>query len=407
MSIERYTLANGIRLVHKQNNGPVSHLGLLINTGTRDESEREQGMAHFIEHVIFKGTKKRKAYHILNSLDNVGGDMNAYTTKEETCIYTSFLNPYYARSIDLLSDICFNSVFPEKEIEKEKEVIYDEISQCQDTPSELIFDEFENLIFKGHSLGRNILGLKQSIRKIKREDILRFIKKNYNTNEIVVSSVGNISFNKLIRYFERYFSDIPQNLRIKERDIFNTYEPKEFTQKRSNHQSHVILGTIAYGYNDERHNILALLNTILGGSGFNCRLNMNIREKYGICYSLDSHYTTYFDTGVINIYFATDNRSVDKVIQLIFKELDKLKNEPLGSLQLLRAKNMVKGQMALANESKLSEMLFLGKSILAYNKVDSIDDIYKKIDHITANDLQQTANEIFNESRFSRIIFKK
>jgi len=407
MCIDTYTLKNRIRLVHKKNNGPVSHLGILINTGTRDESEEEQGMAHFIEHVIFKGTKKRKAYHILNMLDNVGGDMNAYTTKEETCIYASFLNPYYTRSFDLLSDICFNSVFPEKEIEKEKEVIYDEISQCKDSPSELIFDEFENLIFKGHPLGKNILGNKQSIKRIKRKDIINFISNNYHTDEIVISSVGNIEFGKLCKLFEKYFSSIPQNFRIKEREAFKEYKTGELILRRNNHQSHVILGAPGYSYHDERHTLLSLLNNILGGTGFNCRLNMNIREKYGICYSIDSHYTTYSDTGLLNIYFATDNRSVDKVIKLIFKELNKLKEEPLGTLQLMRAKNQIKGQMAISNESKLSEMLFLGKSMLSYNKVDSIEDIYKKIDMITAEDLLSVANEIFDESRFSKIIFKK
>jgi len=406
MTFHTHTLSNGIRIIHKNNDSPVSHLGILINTGTRDENENEQGMAHFIEHVIFKGTKKRKAFHILNNLDNVGGDINAYTSKEETCIYASFLNEYYARTLDLLSDICFNSVFPEKELEKEKEVIYDEINQYKDDPSELIFDEFENLFFEGHPMGRNILGNKQSLKKFTKNDIVSFLLNNYHTDQMVISSVGKIEFEKLIKLVEKYFATIKPNLRKNTRKVFSNYTPKVKIQKKNNHQAHIIIGTPAYNFYEEGKTSLSLLNNILGGPGLNCRLNMNIREKLGFCYSIDSNYVPYSDSGIFNIYFATDFISVDKVIKLIYKELDKFKFEKLGTLQLLRAKNQLKGQMAIANESKLSEMLSIGKSMLVFNKVDTIEEIYKKIDNISADNILKTANEIFDEKKFSTLMFK-
>jgi len=406
MSFETHTLSNGIRLIHNKSYSPISHIGILINTGTRDENENEQGMAHFIEHVIFKGTKKRKAFHILNSLDNVGGDINAYTTKEETCIFASFLNQYYPRALELLYDICFNSVFPEKEIEKEKDVIYDEINQYKDSPSELIFDEFENLIFDGHPMGRNILGAKQTIKKFKRSDIIRFLSNNYHTDQIVISSVGNIEMTKFIKLAEKYFATVDPSFRKNKRLPLNNYIPKIKIQKRNNHQSHTIIGTTAYNFNEDARTSLALLNNILGGPGLNCRLSMNIREKFGFCYSIDSNYMPYSDTGVFNIYYATDNNHVEKVKKLIYKELDKLKNVKLGTLQLLRAKNQLKGQMAIANESKLSEMLSIGKSLLVYNMVDTIEDVYKKIDCITSDTLLEVANDIFDENKFSILMFK-
>jgi len=406
MNFETHTLNNGIRIIHKKNNTPVSHLGLIINTGSRDELDNEQGIAHFIEHVIFKGTKKRKAFHILNSLDNVGGDINAFTSKEETCIYASFLNQYYSRSLELLSDICFNSIFPEKEIEKEKIVIYDEINEYKDAPSELIFDEFENLVFAGHPMGRYILGEKKTVKNISRNHILNFISENYATTHMVISSVGGIEFKKLVSYIEKYFGHYPLREKKRTRIPFQYAAQNSKTTKRSNHQTHVVIGSTAYSFNDEKHAPLALMNNILGGPGLNCRLSLNIREKLGFCYSIDSNYTPYSDTGLFTIYFATDYNSVEKVLNLIYKELDKLKNIKLGTLQLLRAKNQLKGQMAIANESKLSEMLSIGKSLLVYNKVDTLEDIYKKIDTITADNLLEVANEIFNYKNFSELIFK-
>jgi len=406
MSIEYIKLANGIRVVHKKNNAPVAHLGVFINAGSRDEMEEEQGLAHFIEHVVFKGTKKRKAYHILNNLDNVGGDINAYTTKEETCIYASFLTEYYTRAADLLSDICFNSIFPEKEIEKEKEVIYDEINQYLDTPSEQIFDDFENLIFEGHPMGRSILGDKKKIKAFKRDDIVRFINNNYHTDQIVISSVGNIELKKLKQIVCRFFADIPENLRKKEREPIKTYLPVHQTVKRKNHQVHAIIGAPSYGYADKEKTTMTLLNNLLGGPALNCRLNMNIRERFGFCYSIDSNYLPYSDTGIFTIYFATDNKHIEKVEALVLKELKKLKDQKLGTLQMMRAKNQLKGQIAISNESKLYEMLAIGKSLLVYNEVDSIEQVYEKIDTLTPENILNAAGFMFDENRFSKLIYK-
>jgi len=406
MAFQTHLLDNGIRLIHKKIQSPVSHFGVFINVGSRDEIPTQHGMAHFIEHVIFKGTTNRKAHHILNNLDNVGGDINAYTTKEDTCIYASFLNAYYQRAAELLSDICFNSIFPEKELEKEKEVIFDEINQYKDSPSEQIFDDFEDIIFANHALGKGILGTKQVLKKINRSDVLNFVKTHYTAQNIVLSSVGQIDFNKLMRIIEKYFSKVQNDAVSHTRTPFINYTPIQKTVKKSIHQVHAVLGQPSFGYNAKEKTAMALLNNVLGGPGLNCRLNMNIREKYGFCYSIDSNYLPYTDTGIFTIYFATDANHVEKVEHLIFKELAKLRNNKLGTLQLLRAKNQLKGQLAIANESKLNEMLSIGKSCLVYNKVDSLDTVYKKIDALTSEHIIDVANQMLNEKNLSKLMYK-
>jgi len=406
MHIEIYAPENGIRLIHKRIHSPVAHLGIIINAGSRHELPHEHGMAHFIEHVFFKGTHKRKAYHILNNLDNVGGDVNAYTTKEDTCIYASFLSQYYNRAAELLADICFNSTFPEKEIEKEKEVIYDEINQYKDNPSEDIFENFETLVFKKHPLGRTILGQPKTISKFGREDIHRFIERNYNTDNIVISSVGDIDMKKLTAIFNKYFTKAAPNFREETAPIALSYMAANKSVKRKINQCHTIIGRPSYSYYDKNKTAMALLNNLLGGPGLNCRLNMNIREKFGFCYSIDSNYHPFTDTGLFTIYFATDLKHNGRAETLVMKELKKLKDFKLGTLQLLRAKNQLKGQLAIANESKLSEMLSLGKSLLVYNKVDSIEDAYGKIDTLTGSDLLEVANEMFDEKELSKLTYQ-
>ncbi|MDD3876692.1 MAG: pitrilysin family protein [Bacteroidales bacterium] len=407
MEFETLELENGIRLVHKQISSPVAHLGVIINAGSKDELAHEHGMAHFIEHVIFKGTQKRKAYHILNNLDNVGGDINAYTTKEDTCIYASFLNQYYKRAAELISDICFNSVFPEKELPKEKEVIYDEINQYKDNPAEDIFENFESLIFKNHPLGKSILGQKKTISRFTREDIFKFIKNNYKTNQIVVSSVGNIGKKELVKIFKKHFSEVIPNCSENKLYPIEKYKPEIKLIKRAGSQCHTIIGSPSYSLYDKQKTSMSLLNNLLGGPGLNCRLNMNIREKFGFCYSIDSNYLPLADTGIFSVYFATDNKHNEKAEMLVLKELSKLRNEKLGTLQLLRAKNQLKGQIAISNESKLNEMLSIGKSLLVYNKIDSIEEVYNKIDKISAENLQDVANEMFDEKNLSKLTYQK
>ncbi len=405
MSYQYTKLKNNIRIVHHETNGSVAHCGVVINAGSRDELPDENGLAHFIEHIIFKGTKNRKAYHILSRLENVGGDLNAYTAKEETFIYASFINQHYERSLELFSDILFNSTFPEKEIQKEKDVVLDEINSYKDSPSELIFDEFEEVLFKGHPIGGSILGSPEAVKGFNKEVIVRFIQRNYLTDSFVIASVGNIRLEKLVALAERYFGNIPSVSSEGQRKIFQTYLPENKTELKSNFQVHCVLGNLAYSLKDEKRTAMALLNNILGGPGMNSRLNLSIRERYGYCYNIESHFQPYSDTGYFNIYLGTDNGYLEKSIQLIYKELKSLREKPLGTLQLHRAKQQIIGQLAISLESRLNEMISIGKSHLFFDEVDTFDAIQKKIDRITASGLREVANEIFRPEQFSMLTY--
>ena len=406
MEIQTHKLSNGIRIIHHQINSAVAHCGIMINTGSRDEAAPEQGITHFIEHALFKGTKKRKAFHILSRLEDVGGELNAYTTKEETWYYSSFMKEYYERSIELLSDIIFNSSLPKKELEKEKDVIMDEIYSYLDSPSEAIFDDYEELIYHGHPIGRNILGIKKTIKSFDPKTVKAYMQKHYNTDQMILSSVGNIDFNKLIRYAEKHLSHIPTNKRKHERLGINVYETRELLVKKDILQAHCIIGNRAYSAKDPKATTLILLSNLLGGPGMNSRLNLGIREKYGFTYTIESNYTTYCDTGVWSIYFGTEPQSVKKTIKLIYKELKKLREVKLGPLQLQKAKQQLIGQLAIAQENNCNLMQSIAKSYQAFEKVESIEDTNQKIMAITAEDIQEVAQEIFKEDQLSTIIYE-
>ena len=406
MEILTHQLKNGIRIIHHPIKSEVAHCGIMINTGSRDEAATEQGMAHFIEHALFKGTKKRKAFHILSRLEDVGGEINAYTTKEETWYYASFMKEYYERSIELLSDIVFQSTFPEKELGKEKDVILDEINSYLDSPSEAIFDDFEELIYKGHPIGRNILGTKKTLENFTSKNTIAYHQKHYNTNEIILSSVGNIDFNKLIKIAEKYLATIPKNTNTEKRLGINDYQTSTLRVKKDIMQAHCIIGNRAYSAHDPKATTLILLSNLLGGPGMNSRLNLGIREKYGFTYAIESNYTTYCDTGLWSIYFGTEAQSVKKTLKLIFKELKKLREVKLGPLQLQRAKQQLIGQLAIAQENKCNLMQNIAKSYQSFGVVESVEEAKSKITAITAKDLQEVAQEIFNEDLLSSILFE-
>jgi predicted Zn-dependent peptidase len=400
------TLENGIRLVHHRVPGLVGHCGLIINTGSRDETVTEHGIAHFIEHMLFKGTKKRRAFHILSRLEDVGGELNAYTTKEETAIHASFLKEDYERAVELISDITFNSVFPEKELEKEKDVIIEEINSYLDNPSELIFDDFEELIFAEQPIGRNILGTPESVKSFSKTMMNGFISKNYNTHEMVFCSVGNISDEKILDLFKKHFAHIVRGEKTERSNRIWQYKPASVTKKKDTYQNHCILGSLAYNLKDERRMGMFLLNNILGGQGLNSRLNLSLREKNGFAYNVESSYNPYYDTGIFSVYFGTDSQFLEKSINIAMSEMKKLRTEKLGAIQLSKAKNQIKGYLARGYENHESLMLSLGKSLVIFNKIDSIEDLCRKIDAVTASELLETANDIFDPSKMSRLIYK-
>lgn len=399
-------LPNGIRLVHQYVDSPVSHCGIIINTGSRDEEPHDQGMAHFIEHTIFKGTLKRKSFHILSRLEDVGGEMNAYTTKEETAIHASFLTEYYPRTIELFSDILINSTFPDQELKKEKDVIIDEINSYNDSPSELIFDDFEELIFEGHPIGRNILGTPENVKAFTREDIQGFMAGNYNTDQMVICSVGKITGKRFFYLAERYFGIFPVNLRTFHRPAFNGYTPRFKTIEKETFQAHCVIGGLAYDVFNTSRIGLGLLNSILGGQSGNSRLNLALRERNGIAYNLESSYTAYSDTGTLTIYFGTDKENLDKAISLIKREIKILQTKLLGDIQLSKAKKQLVGQLAMSQENHEDLMLTLGKSIMIYNKMEGLEVVYKKINAMTSSQIRDIANEILDFDKLSVLIYK-
>ncbi len=406
MDILLHTLDNGLRLVHHRTRGMVAHCGLIINIGSRDESDTEHGIAHFIEHMMFKGTRKRKAFHILSRLEDVGGELNAYTTKEETAVHASFLKCDYERAMELISDVTFSSSFPDKEIEKEKDVVIEEINSYLDNPADLIFDDFEELIFPDQPIGRNILGTQETIKSFSRKKLSEFTSVNYNASQMVFCSVGDISDEIVLKLFKKYFAPLITPDR-KEREIRRwQYTPSSKTQIKDTYQNHCILGNIAYDIKDKRRTRLFLLNNILGGQGMNSRLNLSLREKNGLAYNIESSYNPYFDTGVFSIYFGTDKQYLERSISITLAELKKLRESGLGHIQLSKAKNQIKGYLARGYENHESLMLSLGKSIQVFNRIDSIEEIYSKIDNITASEILETANDIFEPSRLSMLIYK-
>lgn len=404
--MQTFVLRNGIRLIHQEVNSPVSHFGVLINTGSRDEEADEQGIAHFIEHVIFKGTTSRKAFHILNRIEDVGGELNAYTTKEETAVYSTFLSEYYQRSMELISDILINSTFPAKELEREKEVVVEEINSYKDSPSELIFDEFEEILFDGHPIARNILGTPELLKTFRKKHILKFMDDNYHTDQIVLSSVGNIPMSKFIRLAEKYFGVIPQKIRTKKRSGIYHYKPETRIVQKDTFQAHCIVGNLAPDIYSPKRMQMVLLNNILGGQSMNSRLNMALRERNGMAYNVESGYTGYFDTGEFSVYFGTDKENLDQALRLVNKEFKKIKEIPMGIVQLGRAKKQLIGQLAISTENREDLMLAIGKSYLFFNRVDSLEVIFEKIEKVTSFEIMDIANEIFDESQSSILIYK-
>lgn len=403
--IETAQLTNGIRIAHFQMPLATAYCGLTISAGTRDERNDEHGLAHFLEHLLFKGTKKRKAYHINNRLESVGGELNAFTGKEETAIHAATLSGDFAKALELIADVTFNSVFPEPEILKEREVILDEINSYKDSPAEAIFDDFEEYIFPNCSLGRNILGDKKSLKHFTSKHLNSFISHSYATEQMVISSVGKMSFKRVEELAERYFSQYSLQPKKQERTPPPTYTPFSKAVNKNTHQAHCIIGNCSYKLSDERSTALTLLINILGGPLSNSRLNTSLREKYGLVYNVEASYTPYQDTGLISIYFGTSKTALDNSIDAAMVELKKLQTDKLTTLQLSRAKKQMIGQLTIANESPEQLMLGMGKSLLSLNRIDTTEETLAKIDTITSEMLIDIANELFDDKNLSTLTF--
>ena len=432
MKYNTYTLDNGLRIIHLPSDSKVVYCGYQINAGTRNEEPGEEGLAHFCEHVTFKGTERRKAWHILNCLESVGGDLNAYTNKEGTVYYSAILKEHIARAVDLLTDIVFHSVYPQAEIDKEVEVICDEIESYNDSPAELIYDEFENIIFKGSPLGHNILGTAEQVRSFKTEDALRFTRKLYQPDNAIFFAYGDIDFNKLVRLLKKSFLSEERRVKSEEttfgdrresqfnrpeaqaqfniqHSTFNTqhsFEGQTIVMQKNTHQAHVMIGTLAYDVNDSRRMPLYLLNNMLGGPGMNAKLNLALREHNGLVYTVESTMVAYGDTGIWSIYFGCDEHDVKRCLRLVRKELDKFMQKPLSEAQLKAAKKQIKGQVGVACDNRENFALDFGKSFLHYGWEKNVDRLYEQVDEITAEQIQAVAQELFDKDRLTTLIFR-
>ena len=443
MKYNTYTLDNGLRIIHLPSDSKVVYCGYQINAGTRNEEPGEEGLAHFCEHVTFKGTERRKAWHILNCLESVGGDLNAYTNKEGTVYYSAILKEHIARAVDLLSDIVFHSVYPQAEIDKEVEVICDEIESYNDSPAELIYDEFENILFKGSPLGHNILGTAEQVRAFKTEDALRFTQKLYRPDNAIFFAYGDIDFKKLVKLIQKALGECPKGRelacsadcksaetpteeRIAEETPTEEMEAGDANHKvqsskfnvqskvagqtivmqKNTHQAHVMIGTQAYDVNDDRRMPLYLLNNMLGGPGMNAKLNLALREHNGLVYTVESTMVSYGDTGTWSIYFGCDEHDVKRCLRLVRKELDKFMQKPLSDAQLKAAKKQIKGQIGVACDNRENFALDFGKSFLHYGWEKNVDRLYEQVDEITAAQIQAVAQELFDKDRLTTLIFK-
>lgn len=401
-----HTLSNGIRILFKHSPSPITHCCFVFNAGSRDELPGKEGLAHFIEHMLFKETKRRSTTQILNYLEMVGADLNAYTTKEYTCIHASLLNQHLQRAVNLFEDIIFHSTFPEEEMEKERGVILDEIASYQDQPEEAIQDDFEEYLFKDHPIGNNILGTDASVAAISQQDIHQFTKATHNTHQMVFAVYGDYKFEKLIKMCEKYFGTIQENTSHKNRISPNPVTTGIYAVQKPIAQTHCIIGGRAYPSAHQHKYGLLLLNNILGGMGMSNRLNLEIREKHGIAYTIESNYTSLTDTGIFSIYLGTDAEKTDKAIKLVHKELKKLRDNRLGEVQLKQAKDKFIGQIALAEESRMSLIISMAKSLMDFDRIDTLEDVFGKVNAVTADQLLQISNEIFDNDGLITLLFE-
>lgn len=402
---EYHTLNNGIKIILSHTPSRVTYSGVYINVGSRDERGNDEGMAHFIEHSLFKGTEHRRAYHIQNRIDGVGGELNAFTTKEETCVYASSLSEHLERCLELFSDILFHSTFPLDEIAREKDVVLEEINSYNDTPSELIYDQYEELAYEGHPLAHNILGSKRNVKRFTPESIRNFMRSNYTPSRMVITVSGNVKFDKLVRLCEKYFGHYENRPSAVDRSAKPEFRTFDRHINRRTHQAHLLIGCEAPDVYSNDKTTFSLLNNILGGPAMNSRLNVAIREHYGFCYNIESQYIPFSDTGLFYIYAGVDLDAQEKARKLIANELTRIADTPLSTAQLRAAQRQMIGQMAINDDFGMNEMQAIGKAYLCYDHVNTLEEMNADLMAVTADDLQRVAQERFNPDLFGTLIY--
>lgn len=404
---EQYLLPNGIRVIHNRvTTSKIVHCGIMLDIGSRDEHTANQGIAHFWEHMAFKGTTKRKSFHILNRLESLGGELNAFTDKEKILFYASLRDEYFERAFELLTDITFDSIFPESQIEKERNVILEEMAMYYDDPEDSLQDEFDALIFKGHPLGMNILGTKRTVQSFTRKDFRKFVSEHLDTSRIVFSSVGNLPMEKVVKLADKYLGKIPKVTSSHKREKFTTYKRGESFLKRNVKQGRCALGRTSYSLDNPKRSSFFMLTNILGGGGMNSRLNLALREKHGYVYSIGAQYVPFTDTGLFVISFGTEPAQMKKSIVLVKQELQKMCDEPLGVKQLAASKEQILGQIAMAEENNVSFMMMMARNLLDLGRVTSLDEIFSRVKETSASRLQDLAQEMFDPKKLSLLIME-
>lgn len=400
-----YQLTNGIRVVHQPMKRAIGHCGLMIGCGSRDEFPAEHGLAHFIEHGLFKGTKKRNNTQVLSRLDSVGGEINAFTAKEETWIHASFLHEHTDRAVELIADIALNSTFDKDEMEKEKDVIIDEINGYKDSPTDMLFEEMDDMVFPSHPIGRSILGTEDTVKSFKQKDILSFYKRNFVAQNMVFSYAGPMAMEKLQSILEKHFEGVAKGNSTFNRPDYPSYKKQHLRVFKEIHQAHAGIACRApHLHQRERHSFI-LLNNILGGPAMNNILNLKIREKYGIAYQVDSNYSPFTDTGVFSIYLGTEVHQLEKANELINKELAKLRDTAFSTRTLEGYKTQLKGQLALSQDSGSSLMFNHGKSLWVYDRINTMQEVFDVINGITPADIQHVANKYLNPKNFTSLTY--
>lgn len=401
-----FQLSNGIRVVYQKKEAFVAHLGVMIFAGSRFEQPEEEGLAHFIEHCIFKGTKKRKAFDIFTDLDSVGGELNAYTNKEEICVHASFRKAHFSIASELLADIVQNASFPEDEIQKEKDVVLDEIISYMDSPVERIFDDFEAKLFKKNSLGYNTLGTKKSVKSFTRKNLKDYLKRYFVPSNMVISFVGGISVDELRNTLEADFGSFKGEGKAPEIHPLNKIKPFNNRAKKSNFQTHTIIGGIAPSYHNDDRRAMTLLTNVLGGPALNSRLTLSVRENHGYAYNIEANYTTYTDIGFWSVYMGTDKKYLEKALKLIYAEFELIRTKKLTKKELSQAKEQLKGHIALSLDSNLELMFSLAKSIMIHNRIDSVSEIYEQIDSISEEEVHEIAQKYYAQNQISQLVYE-
>ncbi|MDR9410513.1 MAG: pitrilysin family protein [Balneolaceae bacterium] len=398
--VTKSTLPNGLRIVTEKIESVKSvSVGIWVKTGGRNETEKQAGITHFLEHMLFKGTESRSSYDIALSMESVGGYLNAFTSSEYTCYYARCLNTQLDRGLDVLSDMILHPTFPVEEVEKEKKVVIEEMKMYRDSPDDYLFEEFNAKIFEHHELGRPVLGFENTVSAFSRQDLYDYMADRYYPGNLLISVAGNVEHEKVVKVVENYFNDLEPINKEEEEQPLPEFKNENITLTKPIEQTHYIYGRRALNFDHDDKYLLLMANTVLGG-GMSSRLHQNVREKYGYCYSIQTFNQSYTDTGLWGIYVGTDKEYVNHVRELIKKELKLMQDQPVPEKELAEAKAQLKGKLLLSQESTSNRMMRLAKSELYFGRFVTLDELVDNIDSVTSVEIQEFVKDFFNEEHF-------